>query len=490
MPKSNKWYYLTMKSTLTAFGMGFLTMSLEIMGFRVLAPHFGYSTYVFGALIGLILFAMAVGYWLGGICSNRGIKPKHFFAGILAAGVYLSIMSAFYEGLLESLGKYDLIAGTLASTFLLWGFPMVALAAVPPYLVGLRAEKEQAGRSAGWISMAGTVGGLAGTFLTSFYFLPAYGTRAIFTGNALAMVLISLAWLFFAGAGRKFLLGALFISLSAGALPAPAAPRNVVHAEESAYSRLEVVDLGSIVGLRADRRSNTVYSGITKDGSLSPFRGYELFAVPVAAVNAKEGLLLGLGAGTLPYIHDILNPGLRLVGVEIDPQVIRIGKEFFGLGDRKNVEGIVIADARPFLATDKNTYDVVELDIFREAEIPFYLATKEFFRSIEGHLDGDGVLAMNVYDPTPGRQIETRIANTAAAVFPETYVVPGGGGSFLIVGSKAPLAVQAAAQAADPRLASLAAYFTKHAQKIVFDARKDFFTDDHAPIETLYGVRR
>ena len=40
-------------------------MMYEIIGSRVLAPFIGTSTYVWTSLIGVILGALSLGYWLG-----------------------------------------------------------------------------------------------------------------------------------------------------------------------------------------------------------------------------------------------------------------------------------------------------------------------------------------------------------------------------------------------------------------------------------------
>jgi len=55
---------------LLVFVTGYLIMSLEILGGRLLAPFFGNSIYVWGSLIGIILMALSGGYYLGGWLSE------------------------------------------------------------------------------------------------------------------------------------------------------------------------------------------------------------------------------------------------------------------------------------------------------------------------------------------------------------------------------------------------------------------------------------
>ena len=470
---------------LTAFAGGFMTMSLEVMGFRVLAPYFGYSVYVFGSLIGLILSALSLGYWLGGHCSSRGMKTGHFALILLAASNYLLLASILSRAILVMLAGLGPVEGAMLATLVLWGPPMVAFAAIAPYIIGLRAGREQPGRSAGWVSAVGTLGALAGTFATSFYLIPAFGTRVIFVGNATAATILSVIWLW--SAGKKRLVVAVAAPLTAWAMPAANLPLGTIHLEESAYSRLEVVDDGDLIGLRTDLRSGTLYSGATTDGSLPPFLVYDLFAVPALANRAKQGLLLGLGAGTLARIHQLLNPSLRLTGVEIDPRVVSLGREFFGLDDISTIDTIVIADARPFLAHHQKRYDVIELDVFRSAEIPFYLVSKEFFQLTKTRLTQTGAVVMNVYDRTSGAAVAARIANTLASVFDEVRRVAAGPSSFFLVASVFPLVVPDPVAGMDTRLASLVDYYNANVRTVAYSKEAGTFTDDHAPIETLYA---
>src|SRR6187401_2281426 len=61
-----RWFLL-----LTAVVTGAVVMALEILGSRLLAPVFGNSLFVWGALVGVILAAMSSGYAFGGWISDR-----------------------------------------------------------------------------------------------------------------------------------------------------------------------------------------------------------------------------------------------------------------------------------------------------------------------------------------------------------------------------------------------------------------------------------
>jgi hypothetical protein len=55
----------------TATLTGAIIMALELVAFRLYAPYFGYSIYVWGSMISVVMLAMAVGYALGGWLADR-----------------------------------------------------------------------------------------------------------------------------------------------------------------------------------------------------------------------------------------------------------------------------------------------------------------------------------------------------------------------------------------------------------------------------------
>ncbi len=56
---------------LTVFLTGAAGMVLELVGFRLLSPFFGYSIYVWGALLAVVMAALAAGYYAGGWLAER-----------------------------------------------------------------------------------------------------------------------------------------------------------------------------------------------------------------------------------------------------------------------------------------------------------------------------------------------------------------------------------------------------------------------------------
>lgn len=56
-------------------------MGLEMTGSRILAIHFGSSIYVWGAIIGVFLAALSIGYYSGGMLADR--RPSFYLLNAL-----------------------------------------------------------------------------------------------------------------------------------------------------------------------------------------------------------------------------------------------------------------------------------------------------------------------------------------------------------------------------------------------------------------------
>jgi predicted membrane-bound spermidine synthase len=69
------------------FICGACLMALEILGARVLAPVLGNSIFVWGALISSFMVAMSIGYWLGGLISERAAHLRMLGLAAAAGGL-------------------------------------------------------------------------------------------------------------------------------------------------------------------------------------------------------------------------------------------------------------------------------------------------------------------------------------------------------------------------------------------------------------------
>jgi hypothetical protein len=81
---------------------------------------------------------------------------------------------------------------------------------------------------------------------------------------------------------------------------------------------------------------------------------------------------------------------------------------------------VFVKDARLFLRSTTEQYDIIWLDVFARHLIPFHLTTQEFFAEVRAHLRPNGVLAVNLASSGdgPDRQRAYAVVETLRAVFP------------------------------------------------------------------------
>ena len=75
------------------FLAGAAVMVLEILGTRIIGPHFGVGLYVWTSLITVTLVALAFGYWSGGVLADRRPSLTWFAGVLLAAAVAIGLES-------------------------------------------------------------------------------------------------------------------------------------------------------------------------------------------------------------------------------------------------------------------------------------------------------------------------------------------------------------------------------------------------------------
>ena len=129
---SLKGYHLFMLY-LVCFLAGMFVMTLEMLGFRLLAPYFGYSIYVWGSLIGIIMLALSCGYAIGGSLADRYPRTSVLYGMVFFAGLLTAIISFFYRSILLFSQSLGLIVGSIAATILLFAGPMIFLSSISPF---------------------------------------------------------------------------------------------------------------------------------------------------------------------------------------------------------------------------------------------------------------------------------------------------------------------------------------------------------------------
>src|SRR5215218_730820 len=212
-------------SLLIVFMASFCTMVLELVAGRILAPFIGVSLYTWTSIIGVCLAGISAGNFIGGVLADKAGSRRTLGLILLGGGLFSLIILPLAALDLTSLIPKEgpiardiwLIVRIVVVTALLFLPPTLILGMVSPIVIKLAlTDLRQTGSIAGKIYAFSTVGSIVGTFLTGFYLVSAFGTRAIVLG--VAVILIGMAFVFgeLASAAKDYFGGGASSSSSAG----------------------------------------------------------------------------------------------------------------------------------------------------------------------------------------------------------------------------------------------------------------------------------
>ncbi len=458
----------------------------EICASRLLAPYFGSSTVVWANVIGLVLAALSLGYWLGGRIAER--RPRSAVLGriVAGAGVLVAVVPFAAQPLLDltvrgldqvSVGA---IVGSFAASLLLFAPPVVLLGMVAPFAVRLAVTGvEGSGAVAGRLYGLSTLGSIAGVFVPALVTIPLLGTDRTLVGTAAVVAL--------AGALQ---LSGRWLLVPAGAAALLAVPPGVVKATpgllyetESPYQYVQVVQDGPERDLYLNEgivrhsvwRADTVLTGDEWDMFLA--------VPPLLDRPVRRVAILGNAGGTTARAFGVFYPRAVIDGVEIDPAVTAAARRYLGLGDNPRLH-VVTADARPFLRRTNTRYDLIFVDAYRQPYVPFYLTTQEFFRLVRDRLAPGGIVALNVATIPGDHRLARAIAGTLRTVFPQVLAWQALELNRLVLGFRRPLP-PARLRAAVPRTPAGIRSLTRllAADAVPAAPSADPWTDDRAPVE-------
>jgi spermidine synthase len=444
------------------FIAGAALLGLEIASSRVLAPFFGNSLYVWGALIGVVLAGLSTGYWLGGMIADRFPTPR-LLVGLLGSGALLVLAIPFVDGwVLDRVVDWDPgpRLNPLVATILLFGVQSVVLGTVSPVAVRLKARSlEHLGRTAGRLFAISTAGSIAGTFLTSFWLIPELGTDQVLASAAVALMLAAAAVavverLVVASALALVLAGASVggvLSLApnktgtvaasqlrnwspvyrrqgaddkVGGVPEDQSGYTILETKDSQYHRIAVVEDSESRYLRFD---SSFQSGMYRDDPYRTRFEYSDYLQLAFAYRpeAKRILYVGLGGGSAPKRTWRDFPAVHIDVVELDPEVVNVAYRWFELPRDPRLE-VEVEDGRRYLAANDGPWDAIVVDAFYSDAIPFHLATREFLELASSRLAPGGVLVTNIIGAVqgPDSRLFRSMLRTYRTVLPTVAIHP------------------------------------------------------------------
>lgn len=387
----------TSRLGIISFLSGFALMAYELVAARLLAPTIGSSIYVWTSVIGVIIAALSLGYWLGGKLADARQKQMDVVILSIASALFVVITILTYTPTLSWLAESvtDVRLQGVIASLLLFAPASFLLGMKSPYLAKLNIKNlDTAGESVANLSALNSIGGILGTFITGFFFFSCVGSKEALV-IVVAILLLS-SWLLIP---RQFIIRRSIVSvilILVALLPMPAAANSIAKIDTPS-AHYEVSELQydgrPIYGLQTG--PGGVQSAVYTNGDKDLVFWYTQYAEKlITATDPKRVLILGGGAFTLPESLATKLPNAQIDVVEIDPELESISKKYFNYEDRPNVS-LLFSDARSFVNTAKETYDVIFVDVYGDSYIPFSVLTQEYGSRINELLTQDGLLLIN-----------------------------------------------------------------------------------------------
>lgn len=366
----------------------------------MLSPIFGSSLYIWTSVIGITLFSLTIGYFLGGVLSRKN-NFKHLYLLFSLAAIFTLLMPLIRKIFFLQFLDMSLFAGCIIMSLTLLMIPLVCLGATSPLLIQLYlSDIKSAGKIAGRIYAISSLGGIINTFLLGFFIIPSFGIQIPLLFSCAVIMLATLiipgrklktTILLFSG----FLLIVFQIIWGLFEKKESAAFKDI-YESEGIMGQLKVVDFVNESGSlnRALLNNNSAQSIITKTNvtAISQYN-YVHFISAVSSLKAEGSnvLILGMAGGSLVY--EMQNQKLNVDVVDIDERMFYIAEHYFYF--QKNSTNLFVDDARHFIRTAKKKYDIVIIDISSSEVQPSYLYTVECFSEIKKSLAPDGLFLIN-----------------------------------------------------------------------------------------------
>lgn len=114
----------------------------------------------------------------------------------------------------------------------------------------------------------------------------------------------------------------------------------------------------------------------------------------IPSPDIKTILVLGVAGGTVIHLLHAIYPDARITGVDIDAEMIKIGKKYFSLDHVENLT-LVTEDAKNFIKNNRKQWDMIVVDLFVGAAIPPFVGEEGFLSDVKNILSPNGKIVIN-----------------------------------------------------------------------------------------------
>lgn len=186
--------------------------------------------------------------------------------------------------------------------------------------------------------------------------------------------------------------------------------------KESVYNSIFVYKEGPYrvlkFGHKRKHYRESIYNPSDPTELPAPYTQYTT-AVLAYAAKLERAAMVGMGGGRITWYLTHHLPELKMTGIELDPEIVRIADRYFDVRPTGSID-IATRDGRIFMRRTKATYDFIVVDAYRGHFVPFHLLTREFYELLERRLEPGGVVVQNI---APKTMLFDHALATISAVF-------------------------------------------------------------------------
>jgi spermidine synthase len=422
----------------SSFIAGFSVMTVELISSRIVAPIIGSSVFTWTSVIGITLLGMSVGSFIGGKIADKTQGNKSISLILLSSAILIFLIPTLAEntGFITTSSDSILKLNLLLSIYLFM-LPATTLGMIQPMILKKYADDfSKIGSKYGILSAVWSIGSVLGIFLTGFYFISNIGSKETIYLISLILFLLGVI---FAIKNKKIILFFLLIAIITPYVFGNTKTQSdkntkILFQKETDYYNARIVNaklpgFGDSKILFLDFDSHSIE---TKE--VNKFAYPEMYPVfGYLNNNIKDILVIGAGAYTMPKKFKDYYNNAKVSVMETDPEIINIGKNYFGLGnyDIKTI----IGDARFTLEKNPEKYDVIFGDAYNSfISVPWYLLTREWNEKVKDKLNENGIYAINFIGTLSreGGEFTKSVANTFKESFPNFYIFSFGANTEMV----------------------------------------------------------
>ena len=423
------------------FLTGFAGIGFEVIGMQILSQVFRNTIYTFANILGVFLVGTAIGAWIYSFIIKKVNDSFNTIIGVLLAGLTFSVTLAAFP-LTNSLTILHTIAPLAGSSFiqhltgelsvacLIFFIPTVFMGALFSHIVSQFTEQ-----GVGRAVAINTLGATVAPVLFALIFIESFGyTGSFYLVAGTYFVLFTLAVLVWK-IHPLITVVCLFILIATGlSVPKDCVILNVRKGQRI-VKRYEGI-MGQVMVLEdkdpSYKKQRNRYLQVDRfytmgggDVIKEKRQGY----MPLL-FTPGEGRILYLGVGTGIFVSTARAFDFDTIdAVEIVPAIIEALDYFAPVNDTlskaENVN-IYCSDARRFVFSTKNSYDVIFGDLFHPSRSgASFLLTFEHFKTIKSRLKENGIFVQFI--PLYQYDLNTLkiVMRTFHAVFPFCHALLG-----------------------------------------------------------------